>query len=156
MGCSKFIKIFRKIRFETVNGTQFFYVVSSGKFTMPSRNVSNGIEFVSHFFKAIVDIIFRFSRPFFGKWNWLVIVKMVNVTSGRNLPVLNCSYLLPKAWTNRFVHVNGKQPWFCTMRREKSHTCDQRRWENSWFPALVQTSQSCKKILMSLSHVSWV
>ena len=72
---------------------------------------------------------------------------MENAISGRNLPVLNCSYHLPKAWTNRFAPINSRQPRFGTIRRDKSHTCDLWYWENSWFPVLVHTSQSCKKIL---------
>ena len=35
---------------------------------------------------------------------------MVNAIPGRNLPVPNFAYHLPKLWTDWFVHVNGKQP----------------------------------------------
>ena len=36
---------------------------------------------------------------------------MVNAIPGRNLPVLNFAYHLPKSWTDRFAHghVNNKQ-----------------------------------------------
>ena len=121
MGCSKFTKSVRKLRLETINRTRFF--ASFDPANLPHRNASNGTAFVSHFLKAIFDNRFRFSRPFFGKWNWLVIVKMVNAILGRNLPFLNCSYRFPKAWTDQFVHVNGIQPRFCTMRRDNQKGC---------------------------------
>ena len=35
---------------------------------------------------------------------------VVNANPGRNLPVLNFAYHLPKPWTDRFAHVDGKQP----------------------------------------------
>ena len=44
---------------------------------------------------------------------------MVNAIPGRNLPVLNFAYHLPKQWTNRFAHVNGKQPKFNTSAKKK-------------------------------------
>ena len=65
-------------------------------------------KFVFHFFKAIFDTSSRPSRPFSGKWN--CVVQMVNAIPGRHLPVLNFANYLPKPWTNRFAHVNGKQP----------------------------------------------
>ena len=37
-------------------------------------------------------------------------VQIVNANPGRNVPVLNFGYQLPKSWTNQFAHVNGKQP----------------------------------------------
>ena len=56
---------------------------------------------------------------------------MVNAIPGWNLPVVNCSHHLPKSWTDCwFAHVNGK-PWFCTMRRVKSHTYDLRSTEKT-------------------------
>ena len=37
---------------------------------------------------------------------------MIKAILGRNLPVLNFAYNLPtKLWTDRFAHVNGKQPF---------------------------------------------
>ena len=92
----------------------------------------------------------------FGKWNRFV--KMVNAILWRNLPALKCSYHLPKAWTDRFAHVNDKQPRFGTMGRQKKLYVRSMVQRNSGFPALVHTSQSRmrKKILMSLSHVAWV
>ena len=50
---------------------------------------------------------YQFQALFFGKWNWFV--QMVNAIPVRNLPVLNFAYHLPKPWTDRFAHVNGKQ-----------------------------------------------
>ena len=57
------------------------------------------------------DTSFRPSRPFFGKWYWFV--QMVNAIPGRNLPVLNFAYHLPKPCTDRFSHV---QLWMVTNR----------------------------------------
>ena len=37
----------------------------------------------------------------------------------------------------------GKQPWLCTLRGLTNQKCDLRYWQNSWFPALVHTNQSC-------------
>ena len=88
-------------------------------------------DFPKHVGKINGNVVFFFqisSKPslipvkFFGKWNRFV--KMVNAILWRNLPVLKCSYRLPKAWTDRFAHVNDKQPRFGTMWREKSYTCD--------------------------------
>ena len=59
---------------------------------IPNRNIPNG-NFVSHFFKAIFDTIFRPLRSFFGKLNFLV--QMVNAIPGQNLSVLNFAYHLP-------------------------------------------------------------
>ena len=67
-------------------------------------------KFVFRFFKAMFNTGFRPSRSFFGKWNWFV--QMVNATQGRNLPVRNFAYHLPKPWTDQFAYVNGKQPLF--------------------------------------------
>ena len=50
------------------------------------------------------------SRSAFGEWNWFV--QMVTAIPGRNLPVLNFAYHLPKPWTDRFARVNSKQPLF--------------------------------------------
>ena len=38
------------------------------------------------------------------------LLQMVNAIPGRNLPALNFAYHLPRPWTDRFTHVNGKQP----------------------------------------------
>ena len=35
---------------------------------------------------------------------------MVNAIPGQNLPVPNFAYHLPKSWTDRFAHLNGKLP----------------------------------------------
>ena len=73
-----------------------------------------------HYFKAIFDASFRPPRSFSGKWNWFIqFVQTVNAIPGRNLPVLNFTYHLPKPWTDRFAHpdVNGKQPsLFCGLK----------------------------------------
>ena len=37
---------------------------------------------------------------------------MVNAILGRNSPIMNFDYHLPKPWTDRLTHVNGKQPLF--------------------------------------------
>ena len=65
---------------------------------------------VFRFFKGIFDTSIRRLRPFFGKCSSLV--KKVNAIPGRNLPVLNFAYHLPKPWTDRFAHVNGNNPLF--------------------------------------------
>ena len=38
--------------------------------------------------------------------------KMENAIPERNLPVLNFANQLPKPWTDRLAHVNGRQPVF--------------------------------------------
>ena len=61
---------------------------------------------------------------------------MVNAIPGRNLPVLNSE-------PTGFAHANGKQPWFCIMRRVKSHTMSAislRYWENSWMKVQLSTA----------------
>ena len=61
---------------------------------------------------------------------------MVNAIPGRNLPVLNSE-------PTGFAHANGEQPWFCIMRRVKSHTMSAislRYWENSWMKAQLSTA----------------
>ena len=60
------------------------------------------------FLQGHVDTSFRPSWSFSGKRNWFA--QMVNAIPGRNLPVPNFAYHLPKLWTDWFVHVNGKQP----------------------------------------------
>ena len=60
--------------------------------------------------KAIFDISFRPPRPFFGKWNYFV--QTGNAIPGRDQPVLNFAYRLPKPWADRFANVDGKQPMF--------------------------------------------
>ena len=74
------------------------------------RNVWKGFSVfpvVFLFFKSTLDTTLRFSRPFFGKWNWFV--RMVNAIPGRHLLALNFAYHLPKPWTEWYVRVNGKQ-----------------------------------------------
>ena len=111
---------------------------------------------MSYFFFQISSKPSLIPVKFFGKWNRFV--KMVNAILWRNLPALKRSYHLPKAWTDRFAHVNDKQPRFGTMGRQKKLYVRSMVQRNSGFPALVHTSQSRmrKKILMSLSHISWV
>ena len=77
----------------------------------------------------------------FGKWNRFV--KTVNAILWRNLAVLKCSYHLPKAWTDRFAHVNDKQPKLYVRSMVQ---------RNSGFPALVHTSQS--RMRKKDTHVS--
>ena len=73
-----------------------------------------------HFFKAIFDTSFRFSRPFFDNWNRLVIAKMVKAISGRNLPVLNCSYHLPRALVLGFdPKYIGPDLLSCSIKRNR-------------------------------------
>ena len=108
---------------------------------------------MSYFFFQISSKPSLIPVKFFGKWNRFV--KMVNAILWRNLPALKCSYHLPKAWTDRFAHVNDKQPRFGTMGRQKKLYVRSMVQRNSGFPALVHTSQSRmrKKILMSLSYL---
>ena len=85
--------------------------------------------------KAIVDTIFRFSRPFFDKWNWFV-------RYGKRDSWAKFTTVLNSEPTG-FAHANGKQPWFCIMRRVKSHTMSAislRYWENSWMKAQLSTA----------------
>ena len=86
------------------------------------RSMSAKLTEMSYFFFQIFSKPSLIAVKFFGKWNRFV--KMVNAILWRNLPVLKCSYRSPKAWTDRFAHVNDKQPRFGTMWREKSYTCD--------------------------------
>ena len=51
-------------------------------------------KFVFHFFKANFDTSFRPSRP--SSVNGTDLNKMVNAVQGRNLPLLNFAYHLPK------------------------------------------------------------
>ena len=51
---------------------------------------------------------FQAFAAFSDERNWFV--EMVNAIPGRNLSVLNFANHLPKQWTDRFAHVNGKQP----------------------------------------------
>ena len=53
-----------------------------------------------HFIKAIFDISFKLSRPFFGKWKWSV--QMINASPECNLPVLiNCRWILATVWFSK-------------------------------------------------------
>ena len=83
--------IFREIRLESKWKTTFcvFPTENSGrngtseKVVLFSRMEYFKRKFVVHFFKAILDPSFRPSRPFFGKWNWFVLmVLMVNAIEG--------------------------------------------------------------------------
>ena len=111
-------KDFPENRFESRWNTPFWSVRrkisgsnrTSEKVVLFFRTEYSKREFVFHFFKAIFDTSFRPSRSFFGKWNWFV--QMVNAIPGRNLPVLNFEYHLPKPWTDRFAHVKGIQTIF--------------------------------------------
>ena len=76
-------------------------------------------KFVFHFFKAFFNTSSRLSRPFLGLWNWFV--QMVNAIPGRNLLVLNFAYHLPKPWTDRFAHINGKQPFNTITFQKNKH-----------------------------------
>ena len=62
-----------------------------------------------HVFKPFLNIIFRLSRPFFVKRNWLR--QMVNTITERNQnsSVLNSVHHLPKPWIERFTHVNSRK-----------------------------------------------
>ena len=62
-----------------------------------------------HVFKPFLNIIFRLSRPFFVKGNWLR--QMVNTITERNQnsSVLNSVHHLPKPWIDRFTHVNSRE-----------------------------------------------
>ena len=62
-----------------------------------------------HVFKPFLNIIFRLSRPFFVKGNWLR--QMVNTITERNQnsSVLNSVHHLPKPWIDRFTHVNSRK-----------------------------------------------
>ena len=115
--------IFREIRLESKWKTTFCVFLTensrrngtSEKVVLFFRMEYFKRKFVVHFFKAILDTSFRPSRPFSGKWNWFVLmVLMVNAIAGRNLPVLNFANHWPKPRTDRFAHVNGKQPLFHT------------------------------------------
>ena len=82
---------------------------TSEKVVLFFRTECSKRKFLFHFFnKAIFNTCFKFSRPCFGKWNWFV--QMVNAIRGRKLRVLNFVYHLRKPFTDRFAHVNRKQP----------------------------------------------
>ena len=120
-GCLPFSKSFRKNRLENKWNMMTFWVVAAENF-WEQRSIGRVVlfflterskrKFVFHFFKIklIFDTSFLSSRPFFSQWNWFV--QMVNAIPGRNLPVLNFAYHLPKPRTDRFVHVNGKPSLF--------------------------------------------
>ena len=114
-GCLRFTKIFREIRLESKWNTTF-WVFPTENF-QEQRNIwkaspvfLDGIfqpEIRDPFLQAIFNISFRPSRPFSVKWNWSV--QMVKAIPRRNLPFLNFANHLPRPWTDRFAHVNGKQ-----------------------------------------------
>ena len=97
------------------------------------RNVWKGFSVfpvVFLVFKSTLDTTLRFSRPFFGKWNWFV--RMVNAIPGRHLLALNFAYHLSKPWTEWYVRVNGKQPETRIGRREtRDVTKISSRWVNA-------------------------
>jgi len=91
---------------------------TSEKVVLFSRSECSKRKFVFDFFKPIFDTSFRLSQSLFGKWDWFL--QMVDASPERNLPVLNFVYHLPKPWSDRFAHVNGKQhlktkPWILTI-----------------------------------------
>ena len=113
------------------------------------RNFSDGPAFVFWFLHSHLWYQFQAGNGGCFSVNGTDLYSMVNAVSGRN----HCqSRIVLTIYSNReptgLPHVNGRQPWFCTMRWMKSHTFDLRYWENSWFPALVHRSQSCKTILI--------
>ena len=122
-----------------VNKTLFrsFWRKSSGsngtseKVVLFFRTEYSKQKFGFHFFKAIFDSSFRPSRSFSGRWNWFV--QVVNAILGRNLPVLNFAYHLPKPRTDRFAHVNGKQPKIHVYAKRQTWICT--TWPN--FPLIV-------------------
>ena len=84
---------------------------SSGKFPGATERLKySKRKFVFRFFKAIPALIpvsgLR-GQSFFGKWNRFV--QMINAIPGRNLPVLDFGYHLPKLWSDQFPHVNGNK-----------------------------------------------
>ena len=118
LGCLPFTKSSEKFGWK-VNRTRLFGSAfqrkisgnngTSEKLVLFSRSEYSKRKFRFHSFKAIYDTSFSFSRPFFGKCSWLV--QMVNSIPGGNFSVLNFAYdFIPKPWTDRFAHVNGKQP----------------------------------------------
>ena len=78
--CLPFTQSFRKIWRESKWNTTFWVVPAENfgkqqniwKGSLFFRMECSKRKFVFHFFKAIFDISFRLSRPFFGKWNWIV------------------------------------------------------------------------------------
>ena len=112
---------------------------TSEKVVLFSRMEYSKRKFVFHFFKAIFDTSFRPSRPFSGKWNWFV--HMVNAIPGRNLPVLNFANHWPKPRTDRFAHVNGKQPLFHTPTALRSLELSKQLQEGS------RLSEKCNLLL---------
>lgn len=93
---------------------------------VPSRN-SCSISSKSSS-KAPLIPVAGFHSRFFGKWIWFV--QMVNEINGRNLPVMNFAYHLPKPWIDiRLPLYFGKQstrfvlsPWAeSPVIEEKQH-----------------------------------
>ena len=83
--------IFREIRLESKWKTTFWVFPkkiseingTSEKVVLFFRVEYSKWKFVFHFLEAILDTSFRPSRPFFGKWNWFVLmVLMVNAIEG--------------------------------------------------------------------------
>ena len=118
LGCLPFTKSSEKSGWK-VNRTRLFGSAfqrkisgsngTSEKLVLFSRSECSKRKFLFHSFKAIYDTSFSFSRPFFGKCNWLV--QMVISIPGRNFSVLNFAHdFIPKPWIDRFAHVNGKPP----------------------------------------------
>ena len=110
-------KSFWKIRLES-KWNMTFSVVPAESFR-EQRNIWKGVlffrteysnwKFAFHWLPSHqFDTSFRPSRLFSGKSNWFV--QMLNAIPGQYLPVLNFAYHLPKPWTDRFAHANGKQP----------------------------------------------
>ena len=127
-GCLPFTqKVSQKPGYK-VNGTRLFrlfkWKISGSNGTSEKVVLFPGSEcfkrkFVCHFFKAFFHTSSRLSRPFWGVWNRFV--QMVNAILGWNLPALNFAYHLPKPWTDRFAHVNSKQPFNIITFQENKH-----------------------------------
>ena len=104
-------------KFKKVNGTRLF-----GSFQRKISGNNGTSEKVVLFFPTEYSkqkFVFHSSKPSLipvsglrGRFpiNGTDSHNVVNANPGRNLPVLNFAYHLPKPWTDRFAHVDGKQP----------------------------------------------
>ena len=64
------------------------------------------------------DFLDRFIGKFPGATENLICVFRTGYSKRNSrLPVLTFALHLPRPWTDRFAHVNGKQPLFCGVLR---------------------------------------
>ena len=117
-----------------VYGTCLFWVVPAGNFR-EQRNIwkaspvfPEGIfqsEFRVPFLPSLqFDTSFSPSQSFSGKSNWLNLYKWLTRFRGETYQSWIFAYHLPKPWTDRSAHANGKQPmWMRSSRQGTAIIC---------------------------------